>query len=115
LLFPEPVTVAQVVAMSRAGQPADAIVAKMRESGTVYRLSASQLAGLRDQGVPDTVIDYMQGTYLSAVRQRQELEGWDSWTGVDGYWYGGAPYGWPDDWLGDVGVSSPGDRDHDRD
>jgi hypothetical protein len=112
---PRPVTVAQVVAMSRAGEPADAIVAKMRDSGTVYRLSASQLAELRDRGVPDAVIDYMQGTYLAAVQRRQELQDWDSWTGVDGYWYGGLPYGWPDDWLGDVDVSPPVDRDHDRD
>lgn len=112
---PQPVTVAQVVAMSRSGEPVDAIVAKMRESGTVYRLSASQLAELRDQGVPNAVIDYMQGTYLAAVQQRQELQEWDSWTGVDGYWYGGRPYGWPDEWLGDVDVGSGGDHDHDRD
>lgn len=96
---PEPVTVDQVVAMSRSGQTTDAMLAKMRESGTVYRLSASQLAKLHDEGVPDAVLDYMQETYLESVRQRQELDDWQYWTGVDGYWYGGLPYGWSDDWL----------------
>ena len=96
---PEPVTVDQVVAMSRSGLPADAILERMRDSGTVYRLSASQLAKLHDDGVPDAVLDYMQDTYLESVRQRQELNDWHYWTGVDGYWYGGLPYGWSDDWF----------------
>ena len=107
----EPFTVSQVVAMSRAGEPADAIIAKMRESGTVYRLSASQLAKLHDEGVPDAVVDYMQETYLASIRRRQELEDWDYWTGVDGFWYGGLPYGWPDDWVVLPRVSSPKERD----
>lgn len=97
---PEPFTVDQVVAMSRAGQPADAILARMRKSGTVYRLDAGQLAKLHDEGVPDPVLDYMQDTYLASVRRRQELEDWDYWTDVDGYWYGGLPYGWDGDWIG---------------
>ncbi len=109
---PAPVTVDQVLAMSRAGQPAPEIVSKMRESGTVYRLTAGQLSKLHDEGVPDPVIDYMQETYLASVRQRQALDDWDDWTAVDGYWYGGLPYGWPGDW---VGVPEEGRGDHDRD
>jgi hypothetical protein len=107
-----------VVAMSRAGQPADAILEKVRDSGTVYRLSASQLAKLHDDGVPDAVLDYMQETYLDSIRQRQELDDWQYWTGVGGYWYGGVPYGWPDDWFV-LPEGSPrhhhwrGDRDRD--
>jgi hypothetical protein len=110
---PEPFTVDQVVAASRAGEPAPEIIARMRDSGTVYRLSGSQLASLRDEGVPDAVLDYMQETYLAAVRRREELAGWDGWTGIDGYWYGGAPYGWPDEWIGDVDVSAGHDDDAD--
>lgn len=110
---PEPFTVDQVVAASRAGEPAPELIARMRDSGTVYRLSGSQLASLRDEGVPDAVLDYMQDTYLSAVRRREELEGWGDWTGVDGYWYGGAPYGWPDEWIGDAEVAGALDDDRD--
>ena len=40
---PEPVTVGQVIEMSKEGMPAEAIVEKMRDSETVYRLTAAQL------------------------------------------------------------------------
>ena len=46
-----PVTVSEVIHMSQQGVPADTILDRMRESQTVYRLTASQLAQLRDQGV----------------------------------------------------------------
>jgi hypothetical protein len=68
----------------------------MRASGAVYRLTAAQLTQLHDQGVSDQVLDYMQQTYLNAVRHDQRLEEWDYWTlGPDGFWYGGPYYGWP--------------------
>jgi hypothetical protein len=89
-----PVTVPQIVLMSKEGVPADEIIEQMRESGTVYRLQASQLAQLKEQGVPDAVIDYMQQTYIDAVRRDQSLEDWDNWTlADDGFWYGG-PWWW---------------------
>jgi hypothetical protein len=92
---PKPVSVAQIVEMSKAGVPAQEIIREMRNSRTAYRLKASQLARLREQGVPDAVIDYMQQTYLDAVRRDQALEDWNLWTQEDdGFWYGGAPYGW---------------------
>jgi hypothetical protein len=96
---PPPVTVPEVVQMSKEGVPDYQIISEMRKSGTVYRLSAEELADLRDQGVADPVINYMQRTYLEAVRRRQELADWDNWTNRDGWWYGGSPYGWPDDWV----------------
>jgi hypothetical protein len=72
----------------------------MRESGTVYRLKASELAKLKEEGFPDAVIDYMQQTYLDAVRRNQALEDWSHWTvGPDQYWYGGGPFGWSDGWY----------------
>ncbi len=94
-----PVTVEEVIQMSRAGIPADQILEKMRKSETIYRLDASKLADLRDQGVPDNVINYMQQTYLDAVRRNQYLQDTTFWTpGGPGYWYGGPPYGWPNEW-----------------
>lgn len=89
-----PVTVPQIVLMSKDGVPADEIIEQMRESGTVYRLQASQLAQLKEQGVPDAVIDYMLQTYIDAVHRDQSLEDWDNWTlADDGFWYGG-PWWW---------------------
>lgn len=107
----EPVTVSQVIDMSKASMPSDEIIAKIRASGTIYRLDASQLADLRDQGVPNPVIDYMRQTYLNAIRRDQALEDQSRWTlEADQYGYGGLPYGWPyypDDFI-------IGGRDRDR-
>jgi hypothetical protein len=99
-VVPQPVTVEQIVQMSKEKMPPDEIIRKMRNSGTVYRLRASQLARLRDEGVSDQVIDYMQHTYLAAVRRSARLEGWGYWYhATDGFWYGGVPFGWPYYWY----------------
>jgi hypothetical protein len=63
-----PPTVAEIVQMAKTGQSADAIILRIEESRGVYQLPASGLARLREQGVPDKVIDYMQQTYIEAVR-----------------------------------------------
>ncbi len=90
---PAAVTVPEIVRMSQAGYPADEIIRKIRASGTVYRLNASHLAYLKDEGVPDAVINYMQRTYLDAVERDQELADWTLWVHErDGFWYGGQPY-----------------------
>jgi len=91
-----PVTVPEIIAMSKKGMPAKEIITKMKTSHTVYRLSATQLSKLKDEGVPGPVIDFMQQTYLTAVKRNAELENqayW--WPGYDGYWYGGPMFGWP--------------------
>jgi hypothetical protein len=80
-----PVTTEQIVQMSREGVPAADIVQKMRDAGTVYRLSGSQLAQLKEQGVPDEVLDYMQETYLADAHAR-------------GAWYYGSYWGGPWPW-----------------
>lgn len=93
---PERVSVAEVVDMSRAGVPSSEIIGEMERSGTVYRLSASQLADLRQQGVADDTIDYMQQSYLEAVAADAAFADDGPWTMEnDGFWYGGVPYGWP--------------------
>jgi hypothetical protein len=79
---PEPVTVGQVIEMSKEGMPAETIVNKMRDSEAVYRLTAAQLADLHDQGVADPVLDYMQRTYIEEERReqsRQDQDDWDMW------------------------------------
>jgi hypothetical protein len=92
---PDPVSVAEVVDMSRAGVPSTEIIGEMQRSGTVYRLNAAQLADLRQQGVSDDVIDYMQKTYLQAVALDSAFAADDPWTMEgDGFMYGGYPYGW---------------------
>ena len=42
------------------------------------------------------MINYMQQTYLDAIRRNQRLADQNLWVyGPDGYWYGGYPFGWP--------------------
>jgi hypothetical protein len=95
-----PVTVSRIVQMSHDGVPPGTIIQRIAESGTVYRLSASELANLRDDGVADAVINYMQQTYLGAVRRDQSAADQNLWVyGPDGYYYGGYPFGWPYDYV----------------
>jgi hypothetical protein len=93
-----PVTVPDIIRMSQQGMADYRLINRMRQSGTVYRLDAGQLVDLHRKGVSDNVLNYMQRTYLEAVRQRQELEDWGNWSEVDGWWYGGDAWGWPDAW-----------------
>jgi len=77
---PPPVTVEQVVMMSQEGVVPDEIIAKMEDSDTVYRLSGSELARLKERGVPDEVLDYMQDTYVDYERSRVYRH-YDPWWG----------------------------------
>lgn len=70
---PPPPTPEEIVALARSGAPAQEIIRRMRESGAVYPLAASQLARLREQGVPDEVIDYMHRTYIEEVRRQEAM------------------------------------------
>jgi hypothetical protein len=97
------VTVEQVIEMSQAGTaPAD-IVHKMREAGTVYRLSGSELARLKERGVSDEVLDYMQGTNLDDARRRALTDYQSYWGppyfGPHGYWYGAPGWYGPPYWY----------------
>src|SRR5437867_13414785 len=73
LKTPEPVTVGQVIQLSKDDVPPETIVKIMRDSGTVYRFTASQLAELHDLGVADQDLVYMQQTYIDAECWQQ---GW---------------------------------------
>jgi hypothetical protein len=93
---PDPVTVQEIVEMHEAGLPSEIIINKIQQSHTVYRLQASQLVQLKEMGVSDEVINYMQQTYIDAVRQNQAYEDWSNFTlADDGFWYGGPFYGGP--------------------
>jgi len=84
--LPPPPTTAEIVQMAKDGQTADAIIARLQASRAVYALPASELAKLREQGVPDRVIDYMQQTYVEAVRYYE-------WSRArDAYFPYGPPY-----------------------
>ena len=78
----DPITVNQVIQMSKDDVPPGTIVEKMKDSDSVYRFTAAQLAELHDMGVADPVLNYMQQTYIEAERRQQSAEDWDR----DGMW-----------------------------
>ena len=93
---PDPVSVKEIVEMTEAGILPETIINKIQQSQTVYRLQASQLVQLKEMGVSDEVINYMQQTYIDAARQNQAYDDWSNFTlADDGFWYGGPFYGGP--------------------
>lgn len=84
---PGPITVGQVIQLSKDDVPPETIVRKMQDSESVYRFTAAQLAQLHDMGVADPVLNYMQQTYIERERRQQSLEDWDR----AGLW---GPYDW---------------------
>lgn len=94
-----PVTVSQILQMTKEDVPPDTIIAEMKASNTVYRLHSHQIVQLSKDGVNEKVLDYMQQTYLNAVRNDQSLADWDNYAlGQDGFFYGGDPVGWSPGW-----------------
>lgn len=95
----EPVTLEQVIQMSKAGTPPADIINKLKESRSVFMLSGSQFAKLREDGVDDSVLDFLQSIYIASVDMDARLRyqsmywgyGWGpsyrSYYGAWPYWY----------------------------
>lgn len=93
---PQPIRIATIVQWSHDGVKPSEIIHRLHDSGTVYRLSARQLVHLHEEGVSNSVLEYMQDTYIDAVSRNRAYwnrRAWDLWG--DGYLYGGVYYGWP--------------------
>ena len=74
------VTVTTIIEMTRSGESDQEIIIKMKDSKTVYKLDGMQYAKLREQGVSDAVIDYMQGTWIDQELKKQNRnEDWQVW------------------------------------
>lgn len=74
------VTVPEIIEMTKAGATDDQIINEIEQSKTVYKLDGNQYARLRQQGVSDKVIDYMQETYTNQIQGRQDRdEDWEMW------------------------------------
>jgi hypothetical protein len=63
----QPLVVADVKAMARAGLADEVIISQIRATHTVYRLSAADIIDLRDAGVSQRVIEFMINTGTGAA------------------------------------------------
>lgn len=102
---PEPPTLDEIVAMSKAGTASDDIIKKLKESRAYYPLTASEITKLSNQGVSDAVLDYMYQVQLREIREDEALRSYHRYGwGIHPYlffghgyrsrWHGGVYYGW---------------------
>ena len=82
--------------MARDKVPAEQIIARMDASRAVYRLSGSDFARLREQGVPDRVLDHMHRRQIERVRYEEWLRSRD-FVFFGPYWHRPFPY-WAHPW-----------------
>ena len=55
----QPLTVADIKAMTKAGVSDDLVISQIRNSRTVYHLSTADIIDLKNSGVNDKIIDFM--------------------------------------------------------
>ncbi len=82
-----PVTIEEIIKLSKERMPAEQIIYKIKRSQTAYRLSADEIVEMKNAGVDSKVIDYMLRTYEDAVRREQELQDWRNWHFYYGHYY----------------------------
>jgi hypothetical protein len=58
----QPMSVADVKMLAKSGVSDEVILSQVRNSRTVYRLSAADILDLKDSGVSEKVIDFMINT-----------------------------------------------------
>ncbi len=92
--LPPAPSLVDIVESSKAGQSPQQIIERMQRSRAVYRLPASELAKLREQGVSDQVIDYMQRVHFDAIRFEESLRVRSFYGPGFGPW--GPAFGWRD-------------------
>ena len=74
------VTVPEIIEMTKAGVSDQEIINKIQQSQTVYKLDGNQYANLRQVGVSNDVINYMQETYTNEELKKMNRDAdWESW------------------------------------
>jgi len=91
---PRPIPPDEVVNMAKTGMSSEVIIQKLIDSETVYQLSAGDVVKLHNEGVPTPVLDYMQHTYVEAVRREEAQRAFFYSQPPPFYWHGGYPYPW---------------------
>ena len=67
-------TPADLVQLSKSGEAPAAIVDRLRRSGTVIWLSATDIVKLREAGVSNQVLDYLQAAQIAETRRQSQFD-----------------------------------------
>jgi hypothetical protein len=92
------VPVSDIIQMSKNGESSKQIINKLEDTHSVYLLQADEYVKLKNEGVQDSVINYMEMTKMEAIRMNQRAR--DTYYGYPGMydWNWGYYYGWPYGW-----------------
>ena len=71
---PPPLAAADVVQLSKAGEPPATTIDRLRKSRTLLWLSATDIVNLRQAGVSNEVLDYLQAVQISETRRRGQFD-----------------------------------------
>ncbi len=93
-------TVPEIIKMSKEGVSSMNIINEIKKSHTAYGLKADQLANLREEGVQDSVINYMEQTRIDLIQSDQRYADSSYWWPADGFFYGAFGWGWPGMYFG---------------
>ena len=93
-------TVPDIIRMSKDGVSSKDIINDIKQSHTAYGLKADQLAKLHDEGVQDSVLNYMEQTKIDLLQQNQRYTDSSYWWMADGFYYGAFGWGWTYNYLG---------------
>jgi hypothetical protein len=97
----KPVTLPDIVQMSKDKVSSKNIINEIKKSHTAYTLKASEYTKLQQQGVADSVVNFMLKTHINLIQHNSQMQDsyyWSPW--YRGYWYGGFGYGWPYNYWG---------------
>ncbi len=91
-------SVPQIVSMCKNHIPPNKIINRLRASGEVFYLNASEVIKLHKQGVCPKVLNYMLKTGIRAREERAAIRGARRrWWWYGQQWYFGPPFG---PWIG---------------
>jgi hypothetical protein len=83
-----PLSLAQIVDLSKSGKGAETIIAEIKGTKAIYDVQASQYAKMSRDGVPDAVLDFMQQGQLQMAERNGRREA------LNDTWLYGRGWGW---------------------
>ncbi len=91
---PTPLTQADIISMVKVGMIDEDIMRRIDDTRTVFRLSSDDVIRLRNEGVPDRVVNYMLDTYTRAVAAEQRRQDASYYDFHYGFYYGHPWHRW---------------------